>query len=50
MSQRLHAPNRPPARYTGTAVLGTSLLMPRSPRHNRALAACLWRLPSDRVT
>lgn len=31
--------------HTGTALLGTSLLMPRPTRHNRALTECLMRMP-----
>ena len=34
---------------TSSALLGTSLLVTRSPRHNRALAGLL-RVPTGRVT
>lgn len=33
----------PHVTHTGTALLGTSLLMPT--RHNRALTECLMRMP-----
>lgn len=53
MSRR---PNRPDHRrdrmvatHTGTSLLGTTMLMLRSPRHNRALAECLLRMPT-RIT
>jgi hypothetical protein len=41
-----HGTERTPVTHTATTLLGTSLLMPRSPRHNRVLAECLFRLPS----
>jgi hypothetical protein len=53
MSHRTHRPDhrrdRMVATHTGTSLLGTSLLMPRAPRHNRALAECLLRMPT-RIT
>ena len=39
----------PIAPISSNALLGTSLLMTRSPRHNRALAGLL-RTPTGRVT
>ena len=40
---------RPSSRPTTSALLGTSLLVTRSPRHNRALNGLL-RVPTGRVT
>ena len=40
---------RPATLPTTSALLGTSLLVTRSPRHNRALNGLL-RVPSGRVT
>lgn len=55
MSHRYHRrPARRPERvsdsYSGTSMLGTAMLMPRNPRHNRMLAECLLRIPSGRMT
>jgi hypothetical protein len=47
LGQRPTAPK--PVAATSSAMLGTSLLITRSPRHNRALAGLL-RAPSGRVT
>jgi hypothetical protein len=45
-----HRPSAPrPVSTTTSAMLGTSLLITRSPRHNRALAGLL-RTPTGRVT
>jgi len=49
MSHQIHHPSRPAAKVTSTAMLGTSLLITRSPRNNRALAG-LMRAPSGRIT
>jgi hypothetical protein len=47
---KLHQPSRRPATpFTSSALLGTSLLVTRSPHHNRALAGLL-RTPTGRVT
>jgi len=45
----LHQPTRKPTTPVTSALLGTSLLVTRSPRHNRALAGLL-RAPVGRVT
>jgi hypothetical protein len=49
MNHQCPNPSRPATLPTTTALLGTSLLVTRSPRHNRALAGLL-RAPSGRVT
>jgi hypothetical protein len=55
MNRQYHAqtlgqrPAPKPVAATSSALLGTSLLITRSPRHNRALAGLL-RAPSGRVT
>jgi hypothetical protein len=51
MNRQLQNPASPrPATTSATsALLGTSLLVTRSPRHNRALAGLL-RYPTGRVT
>ena len=43
------AAQRPTSLPKTSALLGTSLLVTRSPRHNRALAGLL-RVPTGRVT
>jgi hypothetical protein len=53
-SHRRAAMNQCPTRkivppITSSTLLGTSLLVTRSPRHNRALAGLL-RVPTGRVT
>jgi hypothetical protein len=54
MSNHVHRPDRRRdhlvATHTGISMLGTAVLMPRSPRHNRALAECLLRMPTGRIT
>ncbi len=55
MNRRFHRhPSHRHARvsesYTGTSMLGTAMLMPRNPQHNRMLAECLFRMPSSRTT
>ena len=44
-----HQPTRKPTTPMASTLLGTSLLVTRSPRHNRALAGLL-RAPTGRVT
>ena len=44
-----HQPIRKPTTPITSTLLGTSLLVTRSPRHNRALAGLL-RAPTGRVT
>ena len=54
MNNRYHRPVRRHDRvsesYTSTSMLGTSMLMPRTPRHDRTLADCLMRMPIGRIT
>ena len=49
MNHQCPTAQRPTAMPTTSALLGTSLLVTRSPRHNRALAGLL-RVPTGRVT
>jgi hypothetical protein len=46
---RAHIERRPPT-HTAATLLGTTMMMPRSPRHERVLAESLYRLPSFRMT
>jgi hypothetical protein len=49
MNHRYQPTRTPATPITSSALLGTSLLVTRSPRHNRALAGLL-RVPTGRVT
>ena len=49
MNHQCPTAQRPTTMPIPSALLGTSLLVTRSPRHNRALAGLL-RVPTGRVT
>ena len=40
-----------PVTHTASTLLGTAVLMPRTPRHTRAIAECLMlRVPTGYIT